>query len=208
MPPGRFFSMPGFSSPPAQPRPIAPFPATGRGRFFFGRGSMRGAIDHLDLTVKDPWASRPFYEAVLGHMGYTRIREDVRGFDFDIPDGKRWAMSIGVVKAVREGLDRKNRPLLARASSRRLRGARPRRRGCPASRSACHRRHDPRPTRRVSAIRRGILRAVLRGSRWAEARIRAPALTGNERQPPITRQVIVAISMRLANFGARRPGTR
>jgi glyoxylase I family protein len=69
---------------------------------------MRGAIDHLDLTVKDPWASRPFYEAVLGHMGYTRIREDVRGFDFDIPDGKRWTMSIGVVKAVREGLDRKH----------------------------------------------------------------------------------------------------
>jgi glyoxylase I family protein len=67
---------------------------------------MRGTIDHLDLTVKDPWASRPFYEAVLGHMGYTHIREDARGFDFDIPDGTRWAMSIGVAKAVGEGLDR------------------------------------------------------------------------------------------------------
>jgi glyoxylase I family protein len=69
---------------------------------------MRGAIDHLDLTVKDPWASRPFYEAVLGHMGYTHIREDARGFDFDIPDGARWAMSIGVAKAEGEGLERKH----------------------------------------------------------------------------------------------------
>jgi catechol 2,3-dioxygenase-like lactoylglutathione lyase family enzyme len=69
---------------------------------------MRGMIDHLDLTVRDPWASRPFYQAVLGHMGYTRIREDARGFDFDIPDGARWAMGIGVMQAVGEGLGRRH----------------------------------------------------------------------------------------------------
>ncbi|NNL68228.1 MAG: bleomycin resistance protein [Myxococcales bacterium] len=34
----------------------------------------RGAINHLDLTVVDPEASAPFYEAVLGHLGYERVR--------------------------------------------------------------------------------------------------------------------------------------
>ena len=31
---------------------------------------MRGMIHHLDLTVRDPWASREFYDAVLGFLGY------------------------------------------------------------------------------------------------------------------------------------------
>ncbi len=69
---------------------------------------MCGLIDHLDLTVKDPWASRPFYEAVLGHMGYTHIREDARGFDFDLPraTGTGWAASIGLMQAKGAGADR------------------------------------------------------------------------------------------------------
>jgi catechol 2,3-dioxygenase-like lactoylglutathione lyase family enzyme len=46
---------------------------------------MRGSIHHLDLTVKDPWASREFYAQVLGFMGYRQIAEDDRGFDFAIP---------------------------------------------------------------------------------------------------------------------------
>ncbi|HEX2886965.1 VOC family protein [Vineibacter terrae] len=69
---------------------------------------MRGAIHHLDLTVKDPWASRAFYEAVLGLMGYRCVKEDERGFDWDLvtPDGSS-SCSIGIVKA--EG-DRRTRP--------------------------------------------------------------------------------------------------
>lgn len=43
---------------------------------------MGGSIHHLDLTVKDPWASREFYAQVLGFMGYRQIAEDDRGFDF------------------------------------------------------------------------------------------------------------------------------
>ena len=31
---------------------------------------MRGAVHHIDLTVKDAHASRAFYESVLGFMGY------------------------------------------------------------------------------------------------------------------------------------------
>ena len=44
---------------------------------------MRGGIHHIDLTVKDPAASRPFYEAVLGFLGYRCIADHPRGYDFD-----------------------------------------------------------------------------------------------------------------------------
>lgn len=59
---------------------------------------MRGAIHHLDLTVRDPWASRDFYAAVLGFMGYRLAAENGRGFDFDLAVGQSFC-SIGVVKA-------------------------------------------------------------------------------------------------------------
>jgi len=59
---------------------------------------MRGSIHHLDLTVKNPWASCTFYDAVLGFMGYRRVREDARGIDWEktLPDGS--LVSIGVMK--------------------------------------------------------------------------------------------------------------
>jgi glyoxylase I family protein len=67
---------------------------------------MRGLIHHLDLTVKDPWASRSFYDAVLGFMGYRRVREDARGFDWELetPDGA--FASIGVMRAEGSGRER------------------------------------------------------------------------------------------------------
>lgn len=37
-------------------------------------GMLRGAINHLDLTVRDPHASAPFYDAVLGFLGFARVR--------------------------------------------------------------------------------------------------------------------------------------
>jgi glyoxylase I family protein len=52
---------------------------------------MRGAIHHLDLTVLDPERSRPFYEAVLGFIGYHLAG----------PDGV--VGSIGIVRAQGEG---------------------------------------------------------------------------------------------------------
>ena len=66
---------------------------------------MRGTIHHLDLTVKDPWASRDFYDAVLGFMGYRRGQDDARGFDYDCT-GPGPFTSIGIVKAVGEGATR------------------------------------------------------------------------------------------------------
>ena len=66
---------------------------------------MRGAIHHLDLTVRDPKASRAFYAAVLGFMGYREVADHDRGFDYDLatPDG---FCSIGIMKAQGPNADR------------------------------------------------------------------------------------------------------
>ena len=68
---------------------------------------MRGTIHHLDLTVRDPWASRSFYAAVLGFMGYREIDPHDRGFDYDLeaPEG---FCSIGIVRASGPNADRKH----------------------------------------------------------------------------------------------------
>jgi catechol 2,3-dioxygenase-like lactoylglutathione lyase family enzyme len=34
---------------------------------------LRGSINHLDLTVSDLAASEPFYDLVLGHLGFERL---------------------------------------------------------------------------------------------------------------------------------------
>jgi len=67
---------------------------------------MRGLIHHLDLTVKDPWASRAFYDAVLGFMGYRRVREGERGFDWELKSPDGIFASVGVVKAEGAGFGR------------------------------------------------------------------------------------------------------
>jgi catechol 2,3-dioxygenase-like lactoylglutathione lyase family enzyme len=33
---------------------------------------LRGSINHLDLTVSDLTASEPFYDSVLGYLGFAR----------------------------------------------------------------------------------------------------------------------------------------
>jgi glyoxylase I family protein len=58
---------------------------------------MRGAIHHIDLSVMDPRAARPFWEAVLGHMGYRISTEyDHGGCDFDIGAPGAGFNSIGI----------------------------------------------------------------------------------------------------------------
>ena len=59
---------------------------------------MRGAIHHLDLTVRDPQASRAFYASVLGFLGYRLAADHERGLDFDLarPEG---FCSIGIMRA-------------------------------------------------------------------------------------------------------------
>jgi catechol 2,3-dioxygenase-like lactoylglutathione lyase family enzyme len=45
---------------------------------------MRGFVHHVDLTVADPQASRPFYTAVLGFLGYRIANVRPEGYDFDL----------------------------------------------------------------------------------------------------------------------------
>lgn len=59
---------------------------------------MRGHVHHIDVSVKDPDASRPFYEAVLGFMGYVLKDDHARGFDMDLVSDKGFC-SIGVMRA-------------------------------------------------------------------------------------------------------------
>ncbi|HEY4944273.1 MAG TPA: VOC family protein [Rhizomicrobium sp.] len=60
---------------------------------------MRGLVHHIDLTVKDPAASRPFYEAVLGFMGYRVVSQHPRGYDFDLASPNGSFSSIGIMRA-------------------------------------------------------------------------------------------------------------
>jgi glyoxylase I family protein len=66
---------------------------------------MRGSIHHLDLTVKDPEASRAFYTAVLSFMGYRLVDDHDRGYDFNL-EGPLGFCSIGVMKAAGLGATR------------------------------------------------------------------------------------------------------
>jgi catechol 2,3-dioxygenase-like lactoylglutathione lyase family enzyme len=67
---------------------------------------MRGSVHHLDLTVRDPWTSCAFYDAVLGFMGYERVREDARGFDWELTSPNGEYISIGLKTAQGAGRDR------------------------------------------------------------------------------------------------------
>ena len=45
---------------------------------------MRGTMHHIDLTVTDLGISAPFYERVLGFMGYAKSKTDADGIDLDL----------------------------------------------------------------------------------------------------------------------------
>jgi glyoxylase I family protein len=68
----------------------------------------RGCVHHVDLTVREPEHSRPFYEAVLGFMGYRLVKEHARGFDFDLAADEEGLCSIGIVGAIGAGRDREH----------------------------------------------------------------------------------------------------
>ena len=60
---------------------------------------MRGLVNHIDLTVLDPDRSLPFYEAVLGFMGYRQISAHPRGYDFDLVRPGGGFCSVGIMRA-------------------------------------------------------------------------------------------------------------
>ena len=71
-------------------------------------GPMRGFIHHLDLTVKDPRVSAPFYDAVLGHMGYRRWSEDENGIDWEHATSRDRLPTVGIFKARGDGASRRH----------------------------------------------------------------------------------------------------
>jgi catechol 2,3-dioxygenase-like lactoylglutathione lyase family enzyme len=68
---------------------------------------MRGFVNHIDLTVADPERSRPFYEKVLGFMGYRCGADHDRGYDFDLVTRGGFA-SVGIVRATGENAARRH----------------------------------------------------------------------------------------------------
>jgi glyoxylase I family protein len=61
---------------------------------------MRGGVHHIDLTVRDPKASKAFYEKVLGFMGYVIVDERDEFIDFKLePPGGGYQCFIGLAQA-------------------------------------------------------------------------------------------------------------
>ena len=50
---------------------------------------LRGVVHHIDLTVRDIAASAPFYEALLGFLGYTRVKHEAALQVWDLVEGGR-----------------------------------------------------------------------------------------------------------------------
>lgn len=66
---------------------------------------MRGAVHHIDLTVRDAHASRAFYESVLGFMGYQLADAHPNGYDFDLRREGRFT-SLGILSARGDNAER------------------------------------------------------------------------------------------------------
>jgi glyoxylase I family protein len=62
----------------------------------------RGQMHHLDLTVQDLERSAPFYESVLGFMGYRRSKTGDGWIDWDLPTPDGSCCSIAIRRAQRE----------------------------------------------------------------------------------------------------------
>ena len=60
---------------------------------------MRGAVNHIDLTVKDVAASAPFYDAVLTFLGYRRVENPLSGAEWNLAGSSGAACSVGIKNA-------------------------------------------------------------------------------------------------------------
>jgi glyoxylase I family protein len=68
---------------------------------------MRGTVHHIDLTVRDPAASRAFYDAILTFAGYRLEKQDERGLDWGLATPGA-PSSIGVMRANGPGATRRH----------------------------------------------------------------------------------------------------
>ena len=50
---------------------------------------LRGIVHHIDLTVRDIAVSAPFYESLLGFLGYTRVKQEAALHVWDLIENGR-----------------------------------------------------------------------------------------------------------------------
>ncbi|MCP5055637.1 MAG: bleomycin resistance protein [bacterium] len=53
--------------------------------------TIRGPLDHMDLSIRDPERSIPFYETFFTSLGYERLRIEHPGFAGERPERAAWA---------------------------------------------------------------------------------------------------------------------
>jgi catechol 2,3-dioxygenase-like lactoylglutathione lyase family enzyme len=63
---------------------------------------LRGAMHHIDLTVRDLAASAPFYEALLGFLGYTRVKQEAALHVWDLTRDDKVISGVAL-RAARSG---------------------------------------------------------------------------------------------------------
>lgn len=57
--------------------------------------SVRGPLSHVDLSVRDPARSIPFYAAFFEALGFRRFRSDLPDFGGDSPRRAAWFTRYG-----------------------------------------------------------------------------------------------------------------
>lgn len=59
-------------------------------------GIVRGAVHHIDLNATDLDASKALYGPVLEFMGYTRVKDEPSGCEWDLAGQEGRGASIGL----------------------------------------------------------------------------------------------------------------
>lgn len=54
--------------------------------------AVRGPLDHIDLSIRDPERSIPFYAAFFAALGYRRMRIELPGFTGPEPERAAWSL--------------------------------------------------------------------------------------------------------------------
>ena len=73
--------------------------------------AIRGPLDHIDLTIRDPERSIPFYETFFSSLGYERLQIDHPGFGGDHPQRAAWFVQLPGVARVLVGFVHDFKPL-------------------------------------------------------------------------------------------------